>query len=326
MRCDGVPEIALRCYAKINLTLEILGRRDDGYHDLSTIFQAVALHDELQVRLEPSERVAVDELRVAGLSVPIEGNLVLRAVEAYRREFGLIGQANLGLHKHIPIGAGLGGGSSDAAGVLKGLRALTAHGVNGERRPTPGPSRRPQTVCEGWGNGNGPDQRLVEVAAGLGSDVAFFLGSGTALGQGRGERLSALPVPEGWLVVAKPEAAVSTAEAYGLLTADDFTDGTRTQECAEALRAGCGLREVASDLYNGFAAPVERRWPEIRVLRDRLLELGAVNAMLSGSGSAVFGIFVEQAGSEAAAASLGADGIWAVATAPVARGLMINNE
>lgn len=296
-------EISVWCHAKINLTLEVLGRRADGYHDLSTIFQAVALHDELQVRVEPSDGVAVDELRLAGLAVPVEGNLALRAVAAYRQEFGLTGQANLGLHKHIPIGAGLGGGSSDAAGTLRAL-ALSAAAESGESSPA----------------------RLAAVAAELGADVAFFLGSGTALGEGRGEQLTPLPTPGGWLVIAKPPVAVSTAEAYGLLSAADFTDGSHTQRCVEALSAGCALHEMASGLYNGFAAPVERRWPEIRVLRERLLELGAVNALLSGSGSAVFGVFAGQADAEAAASSLNTEGIWAVATAPVARGLMINGK
>ncbi|MHB8994509.1 MAG: 4-(cytidine 5'-diphospho)-2-C-methyl-D-erythritol kinase [Armatimonadota bacterium] len=291
-----MPEITVLCHAKINLSLEILGRRDDGFHNLSTIFQAVTLHDELQVRLEPAPGVPVDELRVAGLTVPVEGNLVLRAVEAYRREIGLDGQTNIGLHKHIPSGAGLGGGSSDAAGTLFALASLAGPaGASG----------------------------VPELAAELGSDVAFFLGSGTALGQGRGDVLEPLPTPVGFLVLAKPEESVNTAEAYRLLQSVDFTDGIRTQACSEKIRAGYGLHEVASDLYNGFAAPVERRWPTIRVLRERLLSLGAQCALMTGSGAAVFGIFVDRPASDAAAAQLTEEGYWAAAVSPAAQGLMV---
>ena len=141
------------------------------------------------------------------------------------------------------------------------------------------------------------------------------------MGEGRGEVLASLPTPEGWLVLAKPEVAVSTAEAYGLLSAEDFTDGSRTLGFAEGLVAGYGLHEMASGLYNGFAAPIERRWPQIRVLREQLLALGAANALMTGSGAAVFGIFANQAASEAAAAQLTVEGYWAAAVCPVGMGL-----
>lgn len=301
-----MPEISLLCHAKINLTLEILRRREDGYHDLATVFQAVSLHDELRVRLEAGDE---DKLAVSGITVPVEGNLVLRAAAAYRRETGLGGGVRLALHKQIPLGAGLGGGSSDAAGTLVGLESLT-----------PGPS--PLFACgKPAGEGSTEDGRLATLAAGLGSDVAFFLGAGTALGEGRGEVLEPLPTPTGWLVLAKPKVGVSTAVAYALLSAEDFTDGSRTRDYAEGLRAGYGLHEMACGLYNGFAAPIERRWPQIRVLREQLLALGAANALMTGSGAAVFGIFANQAASETAAAQLTAEGYWAVAVCPVVRGL-----
>jgi 4-diphosphocytidyl-2-C-methyl-D-erythritol kinase len=303
-----MPEITVLCHAKINLTLEILGRRDDGFHNLSTIFQAVTLHDELQVRLETATGVPVDELRVAGLTVPVEGNLVLRAVEAFRKEIGLDGQANMGLHKHIPSGAGLGGGSSDAAGTLFALESLV--------RPTLLSGNAHQPSLTGVSG-------VPELAAQLGSDVAFFLGPGTAFGQGRGEVLEPLPTPDGFLVLAKPEESVNTAEAYRLLQSTDFTDGSRTQACIDKIRAGYGLREVAPRLYNGFAAPVERRWPTIRVLRERLLSLGAECALMTGSGAAVFGIFVDRPASDAAAAQLSEEGYWAAAVSPAAQGLMV---
>lgn len=306
-----MAEIIVRCYAKLNLTLEILRKRGDGYHDLSTIFQAVSLHDELRLTLQPVGSAAADQLQIAGLTVPVEGNLVLQAVEAYRREYGLDRPVALELLKRIPMGAGLGGGSSDAAGTLQGLASLTSAssfpGNLGKRE-------------------HGSDQRLTAMAAALGSDVAFFLGGGTARGEGRGEVLEPLPTPQGWLVLAKPAVAVSTKEAYSLLSAADFTTGHATEEFVAGLRAGYSLHEMAPHLYNGFAAPIERRWPQIRVLREQLLTLGAEQALMTGSGAAVFGIFQEQAASEAAAAQLTADGYWAAAVCPVSTGLQVVDE
>lgn len=291
-----MPELTVACHAKINLSLEILRRREDGYHDLATVFQAVSLCDELRLRVEPASGLPVHRLQIGGLSVPVPGNLVLRALEAFEQHTGVPSAADVKLHKRIPAGAGLGGGSSDAAGTLLALSRL----------------------CRG------APADLSVLAAGLGSDVPFFLGSGTALGGGRGELLTPLPTPaDDWLVLAKPEVAVNTGEAYGLLTASDFGDGGRSRACAEALRAGCGLRQTAADLYNGFAAPVERRWPSIRVLRERLLAAGAETALLSGSGAAVFGIFPDQPAAEAAAVQLALAGYWAVAARPVAHGLVV---
>ncbi|MEN6643581.1 MAG: 4-(cytidine 5'-diphospho)-2-C-methyl-D-erythritol kinase [Armatimonadia bacterium] len=327
------------CSAKINLTLEIIGRRADGYHELRTIFQSVSLSDELVIERGAESRHPT--VTMIGSPAPVGMDLCDRAARAYFEATDWRHDVTIGLHKHIPVGAGLGGGSADAAGTLLGLATL--HGQ--------------------------PDlESLHDLAAAIGSDVPFFLQGGTALGTGRGECLEPLPpLTEGWLVIAKPSLSVSTREAYGLLRAKDYSDGSRTARCVETLRrggptaSGCGtgactppcvceqsapdggvqapalqrshrtgsgsaLRELAAGLYNGFARVVEERWPDTRALRERLLLRGAQTAMLSGSGAAVFGVFEDQPTAAAAVAAFNAEGTWAVAAQPTTCGLTVTPQ
>lgn len=287
--------IHINCPAKINLTLEILGKRPDGYHELRTVFQAVSLYDELRVSL--AER---DTFTVHGLpGVPADAsNLCLRALELYRRHSGYTAPVAIELHKRIPLQAGLGGGSSDAAGTLLALSRL--HGEPVQAPP------------------------LADLAADLGSDVAFFLTGGAMTGSGRGEVLEPLaPLREGALVLAKPDAAVSTAEAYGLIHAGLYTDGSYSVKCAACLSQGCALPELASKLYNVFAGPVERLRPQIESVRHRLHELNAQATLLCGSGAAAFGLFADLSRAREAAASLQAEGTWAVAVEPLPDGLQV---
>jgi 4-diphosphocytidyl-2-C-methyl-D-erythritol kinase len=287
--------LQVTCPAKVNLSLEVLGRRPDGYHELRTVFLAVDLADTLVLR--PSAELS---LQVSGVPVPVAGNLCLRAAERLAEAVGRPLPAALELQKRIPVGAGLGGGSSDAAGVLVGLAEMY---------------------------GLAEPEVLREVAAELGSDVPFFLQGGLQVGAGRGEKLVPVtPVPEGWLVLTRPELPISTAEAYGLLTPADYTAGERT----ERLRAGLGkslrLQEVAPDLYNAFARPVGEHWPETIKLQDQLLSAGAAGALLSGSGSAVFGLFAAAVEAGAAVARLADAGYWAVTAHPQSGGVEVRKE
>lgn len=294
------------CPAKINLTLEIIGRRADGYHELRTIFQSVSLSDELVIERGAESRHPT--VTMIGSPAPVGMDLCDRAARAYFETTNCPHDVTIGMHKHIPVGAGLGGGSADAAGTLLGLATL--HGQ--------------------------PDlPNLHQLAAAIGSDVPFFLQGGTALGTGRGECLEPLPpLTEGWLVIAKPALSVSTKEAYGLLRPEDYSDGSRTARCTELLRrgrshsapdlrSGSALRELAPDLYNGFARAVEERWPDTRALRERLLLLGAQTALLSGSGAAVFGVFDDEPAAVAASAACNADGTWAVVARPTTCGATV---
>lgn len=293
-----MKSVTIRCFAKVNLTLEIIGRRDDGYHDLATIFQSISLADELKI--EPGGPSRHPTTTIIGSPAPVGMDLCDRAVDAFRACYGWPDDVTVKLHKHIPVGAGLGGGSVDAAGTLLGLAVL---------------------------HGEADRQGLAALAAEIGSDVAFFLEGGTALGSGRGEELEPLPpVTEGFLVVARPELRISTREAYGLLQPVHYSDGARTTALAGLVRRGCGLREVAPYLYNGFAPVVEERWAETRALRERFVSFGARGALLSGSGAAVFGVFGDQASATQAAAELQREGLWAEMARPVARGLEVADE
>ncbi|MGD9496605.1 MAG: 4-(cytidine 5'-diphospho)-2-C-methyl-D-erythritol kinase [Armatimonadota bacterium] len=283
----------VQAYAKVNLCLEVLGRRDDGYHELLTIFQSVSLADELEV--EVTDRPGT-VLSVADGAAP-EGsdNLCWRAAEAYRAVRGWPQGVSIRLVKRIPAGAGLGGGSSDAAAVVCGLRALDA---------APPPARE-----------------VERVLAGLGSDVPFFLTGGTALGSGRGDRVATLPhLPLCWIVLVKPALAVSTAEAYGMLEPRNFSGGARARAMAAAIDRGAGLAEIAAEVYSAFAPVLTQRWPVLGELKSRLRRSGALAAEITGSGSAVFGLFGSRTEASAAAHGLSADGLWSCLAHPVAAG------
>jgi 4-diphosphocytidyl-2-C-methyl-D-erythritol kinase len=225
--------IRLYAPAKINLSLEVIGKRADGYHDVRTVLQAVDLADELTFELADDVRLVVDPSR----SVPVEGNLVLRAANALRDAIGTKAGAQIVLRKRIPVAAGLGGGSSDAAATLLGLRSLWAPDF--------------------------PDGDIYRIATGLGSDVPFFIRGGTALGRGRGDALEMLPLPleRHAIIMTVPEAqnGDKTARMYGLLGPANFTDGTRTDELARRIRAGESLK---GGLFNAFepVASQAYRW------------------------------------------------------------------
>src|SRR6266403_3429037 len=209
--------LVLNAAAKVNLILEVLGKRDDGYHELVTVMQAVDLSDRIT-----REDAAVLEL-ASGPGVPADGrNLALRAATALREAAGVTRGARITLDKRIPVAAGLGGGSADAAAVLLGLNRL-------------------------W-RLRWPVARLDEVATGLGMDVPFFLRGGTALATGRGERLAPLGSTSLGLVLVNPKFAVSTAEMYGRVTPALYTDGARARDAAKALRTH-GPGRVAASLY-----------------------------------------------------------------------------
>jgi 4-diphosphocytidyl-2-C-methyl-D-erythritol kinase len=266
--------LTVRAHAKINLSLRVGPRRPDGFHELRTVYQTLALHDTLTFvrRTGPLSLVC----RAPGVPVDAD-NLVVKAAHALWRKAGRAGEsANIraGLRKRIPTQAGLGGGSADAAATLVALNRL-------------------------WKLRLGLDA-LLAVAASLGSDVPFFLIGGTAMGLGRGEIVQALPdAPPRAVVLVHPRVGVSTAEAYDWFDQDDGSS-----RAAEAGRApGTGV--------NDLEAPVVRRHPEVGAARAALREAGALAAGMSGSGSAVFGLFGSPARARRAAERLRRGG-WVV--------------
>ncbi|MFZ3333637.1 MAG: 4-(cytidine 5'-diphospho)-2-C-methyl-D-erythritol kinase, partial [Candidatus Acidiferrales bacterium] len=254
--------VRLPAFAKINLSLHVVGKRADGYHELRTIFQAISLRDTLELSLTPEPGIFV-ETNVAELSSGPD-NLVYRAVEAIGCEIGFRGGIRAKLEKAIPMARGLGGGSSDAAAALIGTLRLTKKRV--------------------------PLERLLEIAAGLGADVPFFLFGGRALAVNRGDEIYPLPnAPSRTILVVSPRnIGISTKDAYQWVS----EELTKRAEPPRILRfcALCWSRQGAG-ISNDFEEPVFRRHPRLGEIREGLLKRGAADAALAGSGSAVFGVF-----------------------------------
>lgn len=250
---------SFRAYAKINLGLRVLGRRADGFHDICTVFHRIGLFDE--IRYEPSHAI---EVVSSSAEVPgDESNLCFRAARALQESGGGTRGVRIHLGKAIPVGAGLGGGSSDAATVLRTLPAFWGmHAARGLQ---------------------------AELAARLGSDVPYFLRDGSALGTGRGEILEyfSLDLPYA-ILVCHPGIHVSTPWAYAQLQHE-------RRPCPDLRAAlGAGLSDplqLREHLGNDFEKPVFNRFPVIREIKESMLLSGAVFASLSGTGSAVYGLF-----------------------------------
>lgn len=263
-------ELTLHAPAKVNLMLIVGARRDDGYHDVSTVMQTVGLYDTLTLTGGSGLTMTCTDP-----DLPTDGsNLVLRAAALFCQELHLPApDLHLHLQKRIPSQAGLGGGSSDAAAVLRAMRTLYAPEVS--------------------------DAELERMAAALGSDVPFFIRGGTALATGRGERLTPLPrLADGWFVVVKPPEGFSTPAMYRRL--DELPPQSPQSDGMTAALGAGEPRAVAAALCNSF----ERAVPPdsaVWVIREALRSQGALAAMLSGSGSAVFGLFDREDAARAAA-------------------------
>jgi 4-diphosphocytidyl-2-C-methyl-D-erythritol kinase len=265
-------EIRIPAFAKVNLRLDILGKRPDTYHELRTIFQTISLHDELRLRAYKSSSICLTIQGNESLSLePVRKNLVYAAVDVLRRELDIRSGVEIDLHKRIPAGRGLGGGSSDAAAALLGYLQLT-------RRKLPIP-------------------RLMAIAASLGADVPFFLFGGRALGIGRGDEIYPLPdIPKlNLLVVSPSDIHVPTPDAYRWLKAPALTKNRYAPTLWKFCSLCWSLPAVAgaqgSGLSNDFERPVFQRHPRLAQIKRALLQRGATEASLAGSGSAVFGVF-----------------------------------
>lgn len=250
-----------RAYAKVNLTLDVLGRRADGYHELASVMQTVALADTLAFCALPDGQTEFF-CDLPSLSGP--ENLICQAVQVVREATGCRRGARIELQKRIPTQGGLGGGSSDAAATLRMLNHCWKLGLGGER--------------------------LLELAAGLGSDVPFFVLGGTALVEGRGERVTPLPdLPGLWVVLLKPPIAVSTPAAFRALTPDDYSDGQATARLAAAIRGSEALR--LDGLMNALEARICLEHPAVAESRAAILRAGAQFVRMSGSGPTLFALF-----------------------------------
>ncbi len=276
---------SLPSYAKINLSLRVLGRRADGYHELQTIFQTITLRDRLTFRPLDSSRL---ELECEAPDVPAdESNLVVRAARALRERFGVGRGARVRLEKLIPAGGGLGGGSSNAAVALMGLALL-------------------------WKIETNRDE-LSELGATLGADVPFFFAGGTALGTGRGTEITPLrDAPRASLLIVAPRVKISTADAYKALNAPALTKGFAPVNLLVSREEANFSASFPAALTNDFEPAIFEQHGEVERARDALLVAGARASLLSGSGSSVFGIFDDDSEVERARARLKAEEGWRV--------------
>ena len=263
-----------KAFAKLNLYLGIHGLREDGYHELETVFQAIDLCDLVAVSVHRQGGIS---LRCNLPYLPTDGrNLAVKAAEAFFRAADLENPGlNINIKKIIPVGAGMAGGSTDAACVLRLLNR--AFGM---------------PLC---------DKKLAETALALGADVPFCLRGGTALAKGVGEKLQVLkPMPDCFFVVAKPNFSVATKDAFQLYDRQPAQRYPASAALLEGLERG-DLQGVADHLYNALEGPVGGEKPLILRLRESLLKNGALGARMTGSGSAVFGIFETQEQADLAA-------------------------
>jgi len=283
--------VTIRAHAKINLDLRVLGMRPDGFHELRTVFQALALHDT--IRCVPRQGPFAIECSSAGVPID-ESNLIWRAAQTLWRSLrrpGPVRDIVVQLEKQIPLQAGLGGGSADAAATLMAL----AHAWRLKVKPS----------------------QLTDIAAHIGSDVPFFLSGGTALGLGRGEEVYPLAdLPRHWIVLLIPGFGVSTSEAYGWYDAE--RELSRAPREPQHVPGPWPSR--AAQMINDLEAPIAAHHPEIDQMKAALKRAGAVAAAMSGSGSTVFGLFQKRREAVIAAERLTGSGWRVILTESLGRG------
>jgi 4-diphosphocytidyl-2-C-methyl-D-erythritol kinase len=265
-------EFTLPSFAKINLSLRVLGRRADGYHELHTIFQTISLRDQLTFRALEDSRLELvcDSCDSDGIPTD-DSNLIIRAAKLLRERFNVERGARITLDKLIPAGGGLGGGSSNAAVALIGLARL-------------------------WEIGTSRDE-LVALAVTLGADVPFFFTGGTARGTGRGDQIAPLlDAPQSSILIIAPRVNISTAEAYATLRAPALTKNFAPVNLLVSRKEANFSDSLPAALANDFEPAIFRQHPEIARARDALFAAGATAALLSGSGASVFGVFEDRDG------------------------------
>ncbi len=260
--------------AKLNLGLEVIGRRDDGFHEIATIMLAIDIYDTLRLAPDSTITMICADPALAG-----EDNLALKALHVLRDEMGFTGGAQLDLIKRIPAASGLGGASSDAAAALLGSRELWRLDV--------------------------ADDTLHSIAARLGSDVPFFLHAGCAVGHGRGDVITLLPTPsETWFVVVVPDLSIpnKTATLYARLRPEDFSDGARIADQVARLQSGLSLDFALCE--NAFVRPLYEVAPWLADLPGLMVDAGAGSVAISGAGSAHYSPFATMTEAESTAERL----------------------
>lgn len=271
-----MDKIKLKALGKINLGLDVLGRRPNGYHDVRMVMQTVYLYD--QILLEKTDKEGIS-LETNLFYLPVnENNLAYRAAKMLIDEFAIKEGVHISLEKHIPVAAGMAGGSSNAAAVLYGMNRLFHLGLT--------------------------DQELMERGVKLGADVPYCIMRGTVLAEGIGEELTPLPaMPKCHVLLAKPPISVSTQKVYEKLDAQEVTKHPDIDGILLGLQTG-DLKKITSSMGNVLENVTITEYPQIERIKDVMKEEGALNAMMSGSGPTVFGIYDDKVLARRAAARI----------------------
>lgn len=271
-----MDKIKLKALGKINLGLDVLGRRPNGYHDVRMVMQTVYLYD--QILLEKTDKEGIS-LETNLFYLPVnENNLAYRAAKMLIDEFAIKEGVHISLEKHIPVAAGMAGGSSNAAAVLYGMNRLFQLGLT--------------------------DQELMERGVKLGADVPYCIMRGTVLAEGIGEELTPLPaMPKCHVLLAKPPISVSTQKVYEKLDAQEVTKHPDIDGILLGLQTG-DLKKITSSMGNVLENVTITEYPQIERIKDVMKEEGALNAMMSGSGPTVFGIYDDKILARRAAARI----------------------
>jgi len=255
-------ELHLKAYAKLNISLDILSRMDDGYHEMCMVMQSVSLHDDIRMKKTDSEISVRTNLKYLPCD---DRNIAVKAARLFFGRTGIRGGAAIEIEKRTPVCSGMGGGSSDAAAVLRGLNEL--YGVR-------------LTANE-----------LEVIGRDVGSDVPFCIAGGTALATGRGEVLEDLPpIPDCHIVICKPGFSISTPELFSRIRCDKIRCRPDTKGIIDAIGEG-DLPNIARRMYNVFEDVLPKSAADIRNIKQTLLECDALGSVMTGTGSAVFGLF-----------------------------------
>ena len=260
-------QIELKALAKINLGLDVLGRRENGYHDVRMVMQSIYLYDEVRIeKAEPEEISVISNLSFLPTG---EGNIAYKAAKLLKDDFQIKDGIKITLNKHIPVAAGLAGGSSNAAAVLFGMNRMFRLGLS--------------------------QKELMERGVKLGADVPYCIMRGTVLAEGIGEELSVLPpMPKCTVLIAKPPVSVSTKVVYEALDSGNIEKHPDIDGIIEGLR-NRDLRQVAASMGNVLEDVTIPMHPVIEDIKNEMKACGALNAMMSGSGPTVFGLFESRA-------------------------------
>ena len=261
-----MKKLELKAYAKINLGLDVLGKREDGYHDVRMVMQTIGIYDRLIITKIPEEDIRIKSNL---FFLPVnENNLIYKAAKLLKDSFGFAGGVEIDLNKFIPVSAGLAGGSTDAASTLFGINRLFDLGLS--------------------------TKDLMELGVSIGADVPYCVMRGTALAEGIGEKLTALPpLPRCWILIAKPPVNVSTKLVYESLDMNGVDRHPDIDGLIDAIKRQDinGVCSLMGNVLENVTVPL---YPVIESIKNDMMDNGAINAMMSGSGPTVFGIFPDE--------------------------------